>query len=294
MLTSDTVLMLQRIQLALQKHAAFGKIVSIVNFTDLARVMNGGRPLTEYELTALYWTMESSLRENLLGSFFSADNGQVRFSARIKDSTEGLNRAKLMSSIRQDMGDLGISEDRYMLTNLFVLYQDVLQRLFRSQILTLGIVFAALTLTFWAIFRSLKIALLGMIPNIIPTLVVLGFMGWLHIPLDLMTITIAAIAMGIAVDDTIHYIHRYLEEPENASGKAAVKRAHSTVGYAILYTSLIIILGFSLLSFSDFVPTVLFGLLTGLAMAVALISDLFLLPVLLCHFLKPRGDRSDH
>lgn len=287
-LTSDTVLMLQRIQMALQKHAAFGKIISIVNFTDLARIMNGGRPLTEYELTALYWTMESSVRDNLLGSFISPADGQVRFSARIKDGTEGLDRAKLMSEIRQDMSGLGIQENSYMLTNLFVLYQDILQRLFRSQILTLGIVFAALTLTFWAVFRSLKIAMLGMIPNIIPTLGVLGVMGWLHIPLDLMTITIAAIAMGIAVDDTIHFIHRYLEEIENSSAEEAVKCVHASVGHAILYTSVIIIFGFSLLSFSDFVPTVLFGLLTGLAMTVALAADLYLLPVLLCRFVKRR------
>jgi len=288
-LTSDTVLTLQRIQQALQKHEAVGKIVSIVNFTDLARIMNKGRPLTEYELTALYWTMEASLRDNLLGAFFSPDHSQVRFSVRIKDGTAGLDRAELMSAIKHDMSALGIPEDRYTLTNLFVLYQDILQRLFRSQILTLGIVFAVLTLTFWAVFRSLKIALVGMIPNIIPTVAVLGVMGWLRIPLDLMTITIAAIAMGIAVDDTIHYIHRYLEEPAGTSGEEAVTRTHSTVGHAILYTSLIIILGFSLLSFSDFIPSVLFGLLTGLAMAVALVADLCLLPVLLRRFVSPRG-----
>lgn len=293
-LTADTVMTLQRIQHALEQHDAVGKIISIVNFTDLARVINDGRPLTEYELTALYWTMESSLRDNLLGAFFSADRGQVRFSARIQDGTKGLDRAELMSAIRQDMSALGIPEDRYMLTSLFVLYQDILQRLFRSQILTLGIVFAALALTFWGLFRSLKIALVGMIPNTIPTLVVLGVMGWLRIPLDLMTITIAAIAMGIAVDDTIHYIHRYLEEPADASAEEAVKRTHSTVGHAILYTSLIIILGFSLLSFSDFIPSVLFGLLTGLAMAVALAADLCLLPVLLRRFVTPRGSEGRH
>jgi predicted RND superfamily exporter protein len=142
-----------------------------------------------------------------------------------------------------------------------------------------------LTLTFLAIFRSVKVALIGIAPNILSTLGVLGVMGWLGIPLDLMTITIAAIAMGIAVDDTIHYIHRYLEEL-NGSSEEAVERSHGSVGYAIVYTSFIITLGFSLLAFSDFVPSVLFGLLTGLAMIMALVWDLCLLPVLLNRFVR--------
>jgi predicted RND superfamily exporter protein len=149
-------------------------------------------------------------------------------------------------------------------------------------------VYGVLTLTFLAIFRSVRIALVGIMPNILTTLAVLGVMGWLRIPLDLMTITIAAIAMGIAVDDTIHYIHRYLEELEGAPADKAVERSHASVGYAMLYTSLIITLGFSLLAFSDFMPSVLFGLLTGFAMLGALVFDLCLLPVLLNRFVRSR------
>lgn len=184
------------------------------------------------------------------------------------------------------MNNLGLPEEQYQLTGLFVLYQDILQRLFSSRILTIGIVYGVLTLTFLIIFRSVKVALVGIVPNIIPTLAVLGVMGWLSIPLDLMTITIAAIAMGIAVDDTIHYIHRYMEELGDFSADKAVERSHTSVGCALLYTSLIITLGFSLLTFSDFVPSVLFGLLTGFAMIVALVFDLCLLPVLLHRFVK--------
>jgi hypothetical protein len=285
-MTADTVQLLQRIQHTLKQHEAVGKTLSVVNFTELAKAVNQGKPLTEYELTAIYWTMEDALREELLGAFFAPEQAQVRISVRIKDSTEGLNRAALLADIRRDMQALDIPENRYSLTNLFILYQDILQRLFRSQILTLGIVFAVLTLTFLAVFRSVKVALIGIAPNILSTLAVLGVMGWLGIPLDLMTITIAAIAMGIAVDDTIHYIHRYLEELEDSSADRAVERSHASVGHAILYTSLIIMLGFSLLAFSDFVPSVLFGLLTGLAMLMALAFALCLLPMLLHRFVR--------
>jgi hypothetical protein len=286
-MTAATVQRMQLIQHALKQREAVGQTLSVVNVTELAKQINDGKPLTEYELTAVYWTMEDALREDLLGGFFAPDHAQVRFSVRIKDTTEGLNRAELLAGIHKDMKTLGIPQDQYRLSNLFILYQDILQRLFRSQILTLGIVYAVLTLTFLAIFRSVKIALIGITPNILTTLAVLGLMGWLRIPLDLMTITIAAIAMGIAVDDTIHYIHRYLEELDGSPAEA-VTRTHASVGYALLYTSLIITLGFSLLAFSDFVPSVLFGLLTGFAMVVALLFDLTLLPVMLKRFVGGR------
>ncbi len=190
------------------------------------------------------------------------------------------------------MKRLGIPEERYTLSNLFILYQNILRQLFRSQILTLGIVYVVLTLTFLGIFRSLKIALIGILPNVLSTLVVLGIMGWLGIALDLMTITIASIAMGIAVDDTIHYIHRYLEERREQPGAQVLLRSHLSVGFAMVYTSLIIILGFSLLAFSDFMPSVMFGLLTGFAMTMALLFALCLLPALLNYFIKPGYRRS--
>jgi predicted RND superfamily exporter protein len=284
-MTAETVYLLQRIQHALKQHEAVGKTLSVVNITELAKEVNEGKPLTEYELTAAYRLMEDAVREELLGAFFSPEHSQVRFSIRIKDTTEGLDRAELLEAVRGDLKELGIPEDRYTLSSLFVLYQDILQRLFRSQILTLGIVYVVLTLTFLAVFRSVRVALIGIAPNILSTLGVLGVMGWMGISLDLMTITIAAIAMGIAVDDTIHYIHRYLEEL-NGSSEKAVESSHATVGHAILYTTLVITLGFSLLAFSDFVPSVLFGLLTGLAMLLALLRDLTLLPALLNRFVR--------
>ncbi len=287
-LPAVTIQTLQRIQSAFQQFEATGKMLSLVNFAELARQINRNKPLTEYELTALYWTMENSLRSDLLGSFFAPDFGQIRFSIRIKDTTKGLDRAKYLENVHRDLKKAGIPKERYQLTSLFVLYQDILQQLFRSQILTMGTVSITLTLTFLVIFRSLKVALITMIPNLLPSIVVLGVMGWTGLPLDIMTITIASIAMGIAVDDTIHYVHRYLEELEGHNEKKAVERTHFSAGFAALYTSVIIIIGFSSLAFSDFVPSVFFGLLTGLTMIVALPADLCLLPVLLSKFVKSK------
>lgn len=279
-ITAAAVQTLQLIQHKLEQHAAVGRILSAVNLTDLARQLKGA-PLTEYELSAAYWLMDESFREDLLGSFYDPATGQARINIWIRDLTPGLNRAQLLADIKTDMQAAGIEESSYTLTNMLVLYQDILQRLFKSQILTLGLVYIALMLVFLLIFRSLRLAVIAIVPNILPTLAVLGTMGWLHIPLDLMTITIAAIAMGIAVDDTIHYIHRFLEERENKDYAAAVRSTHTSVGIAIFYTTLLIVAGFCLLAFSDFVPSILFGLLTSLAMLLALLSDVCLLPVLL-------------
>ncbi len=288
---AQTVQQLQRLHALLQEHKGMGKLLSIVNFTELAREINDGKPLTEYELTSLYRTMSRDIREGLLGSFFSPEYSQIRISARIKDATEGLSREDLMAAIKDDMADLNIPPERYILANLFVLYQDILQRLFRSQILALGLVYIALAITFFVIFRSFRVMLITITPNILSTVGVLGIMGWLRIPLDLMTITIASIAMGIAVDDTIHYTHRYLEELKSAPAGQAMKNCNFSVGHAVIYTSVIIILGFSLLAFSDFIPSAQFGLLTSLAMAIALVWNLTLLPVLLVRFLP--GTRTE-
>ncbi len=279
-MTARTVQMLQLIQHTMAEHEAVGRVLSAVNITDLARDLNGA-PLTEYELTTAYWLMDENFREDLVGAFYDTETGQARINFWIQDLTEGLNRAELLAEIRAEMEEIGIAESDYQLTNMFVLYQDILQRLFSSQILTLGLVYGALLIVFLIIFRSPRLALIALVPNMLPTLSVLGLMGWLGISLDLMTITIAAIAMGIAVDDTIHYMHRFQEEQETRGYEESIKRTHNSVGLAILYTSFLIMAGFSMLAFSDFVPSILFGLLTSMAMALALFTDLCLLPVLL-------------
>jgi uncharacterized protein len=276
----------QRIQKALGEFEAMGTRLSVFNFTQLAKQINNNKPLTEYELTAIYWTLDKSIREDLLNSFLIEPPTQLRISARIKDSTENLDRGAMLAEIHEKIQALGISADDYQLSNLFVLYQAMLEQLFTSQILTLGAVFIALGIAFFLIFKSAKIAVIAIVPNIISAIAILGFMGWLQIPLDFMTMTIAAIAMGIAVDDTIHYVHRYLLELKTNTPDNAVKHSHHSVGYALIYTSIIIAIGFALLGFSDFVPSVLFGLLTGLAIIIALVTDLTLLPVLLHKFVR--------
>lgn len=283
-LTAANVRTMQLVQDKLRRLEGVGKSLSVVDFTQLAKEINDGKPLTEYELTALYWTMEKDLRSDLLGAFFSPERSQLRLAVRIKDTTPGLNRARLLADIQSAMEKLGIPKERYRLTGLFILYQDILSQLFTSQILTLGVSFGVLALAIFAIFRSVRLALICVAPNVLSTVIVLGLMGWLGIPLDFMTIMIASIAMGITVDDTIHYIDRYLEERRGGSREKALERTQSSVGYALLYTTLIVVMGFSLLAFSDFMPSVLFGLLTGLAMGLAVLFDFTLLPALLHAF----------
>ncbi|MGO4891278.1 efflux RND transporter permease subunit [Flavobacterium sp. W21_SRS_FM6] len=285
-LSAETVQSLQKVQFVMKQFEAMGNVTSIVNFTELAQIINQGKPLTEYELTVIYRLIDKSLTEQLLGSYFSVQTQQLRISSRIKDTTANLNRAEFIETLKQDIEGVSIVPHSFVLGNLFVLYQDILQRLFSSQILTMGIVYSALFVVLLGIFRSFKIALIAIIPNILSTMLILGIMGWFSIPLDLMTITIVAIAMGIAVDDTIHFVHRFTKELRSRSANDAVEATYGSIGFALLYTSFIITLGFSLLSFSDFVPSVMFGLLTGLAMMVALLTDLTLLPAMLSRFCK--------
>lgn len=281
-MSADFVQQMQAAQAGIDGLPATGKVLSVVNFTELARYMNDGKPLTEYELTAIYWLLDESVRENLLAGLYNPDTDRVRIGVRIQDTTEDLDRGALVQRLEATLQDHGLAPEQFELVGLFMLYQDLLARLFESQILTLGVVLAALFVAFLLIFRSLRVAAIAIVPNILSIAVVLGTMGWLGIALDFMTITIAAVAMGIAVDDTIHYVHRYLEERD--AGTGALARTHRSVGYALLYTSLIIALGFSLLAFSDFIPSVLFGLLTALAMLTALLADLTVLPALLKRF----------
>jgi predicted RND superfamily exporter protein len=275
---------MQKLKVLFERHEAVGKILSLENFTALAREINDGMPVTEYEMTAAYRMMDADIRESLLGSFYSPQTREVRISLRIRDTTPHLDRGKLLTSLREDATTVLGEDADIRLTNLFVLYQDILERLFRSQLMTLGVVLAALLLAFLLIFRSLRLALIAIVPNILVTATVFGVMGWFAIPLDLMTITIAAVSIGIAVDNTIHYIRRYRHEAASRSAVEAIRRSHQSVGFAIVYTTIIVVAGFASLVFSDFVPSTLFGLLTGVALGAAVLFDLTVLPVLLSRF----------
>jgi len=184
---------------------------------------------------------------------------------------------------------LGLRDDQFRLSGLMVLYNNMLQSLFRSQIKTIGYTVLALMLMFMVLFRSVKISLIAIFPNLLSSLVVLGVMGLGGITLDVMTITIVAISIGIAVDDTIHYIHRFKAEfVKDRDYVQTMYRCHRSIGNAMLYTSITITFGFSILALSSFVPSIVFGLLTALAMTIALLSSLSLLPRLII-ILQPFG-----
>ncbi|MBA6357906.1 MULTISPECIES: RND family transporter [unclassified Colwellia] len=274
------------IQNMLAKEQAIGAITSIADFTKIAQVVYG-KPLTEYELTALYKSLDVELQQKLFGAYFSEKNNQIRISMRVQDSTKDLNRADLLAHIHKELSAMGIKEQQYTLTGLFILYQDVLSRLLDSQVLTILIVYGAMAITLMIIFSSFKVAWIALVPNFITTVVIMGVLGIFSIPLDLMTITIAAVAMGISMDDTIHYIHRYIEEMElgQANSDDWIKRTNLSIGYALIYTTTVIVIGFGTLIFSNFVPSILFGLLTSVAMIVALVTDITTLPVLLKKYL---------
>jgi len=270
-----------------------GKVLSISTTMALATLLNQGEPLDNFSLAILYKRLPESLRDTLFTPYMSDDGNQLRFSARIIDSDPNLQRDKLIRGIRKDLvTELGLEEMQVRLSGMLVLYNNVLQSLFRSQTLTLVVVFLAIGAMLLVLFRSWKLAAIGVVPTLVAATLILGAMGWIGIPLDIMTITIAAISIGIGVDNTIHYIHRIRTEfAVDGRYWAAVRRSHASVGRAIYYTSITVTLGFSILALSNFIPTIYFGLLTGMAMVIALVANLTLLPLLIVRF-QPLGSRS--
>jgi len=288
--TAEKMALVARIHDYLENLPETGKILSLATMLKIAERLNSAQPLDNFQLALLYSELPERFRYMVLTPYVSVEHNQLRFAVRIKDSAESLQRDVLLKKIRRGLAEkMGLKPDQFHLTGLLVLYNNMLQSLFTSQILTLGVVVLALMGMFWFLFRSVKVALIAMVPNLLAVGSVLGFMGWLNIPLDMMTITIAAISMGIAVDNTIHYIYRF--KKEFIINRAYVKTlhlCHGSIGYAMYYTSITIIIGFSILVLSNFLPTIYFGLLTGLAMFIALFASLTLLPQLLVVF-RPFG-----
>ena len=260
-----------------------GKVLSMATTMEMMQQLNEDHPLDNISLAVIHKKLPESIKDSLFRPYMSDDGNQVRFSLRVIDSHPDLHRAELLKKIRLDLTEkLQIKPEQIHLTGMFVLYNNVLQSLFSSQIMTIGVVFLVIMVMFVLQFRSLRLAIISIIPNLVSAGMVLGLMGLLNIPLDIMTITIAAISIGIAVDDTIHYVHRFNEEIAiDGDYLATMKRCHDSVGRAMYYTSVTIIIGFSILSLSNFIPTIYFGLFTGLAMLIAMFANLTLLPLLL-------------
>jgi predicted RND superfamily exporter protein len=267
-----------------------GKVLSLATMLEIAEKLNEGKPLDSLELALLTKESPEEFKDMLIKPYVSVEHNQVRFWVRVRDSDKTLRRNEFLKKIKADLpGILGLGEEHIHLAGLMVLYNNMLQSLFGSQILTLGITVLALMGMFLVLFRSLRLALIAISGNLLSVAAVLGVMGLINIPLDMMTITIAAISVGIAVDDTIHYIHRFRHEfQKDRKYLNTMHRCHGTIGHAMYYTSVTIIIGFSILAISNFKPSVYFGLLTGLAMVIALIAALTLLPQLLI-LVKPFG-----
>lgn len=279
----DTI---RRVQAYLESIKEVGNVESFGTLLEVAKKLNNGKNLDTFELAVLYNEMPKKFRNIILNPFINIEKNQVRFAMRIIDSNPNLRRNKLIHKIENDMPK--ILEDKktnFRLSNLMVLYNNVLQSLFESQIVTLGAVLFILFLMFVVLFKSVKISLIAMITNIIPVGIIFAVMGFASIPLNVMTITIASISIGMGVDDTIHYIIRFKEEYEKDRNYIlAMQRSHESIGYGMYYTSVTVILGFSILVFSNFIPTIYFGLLTVLVMFTSLMSALLLLPKLLIKY----------
>jgi len=288
--TADKMAQVEKIHDYLNRIPETGKVMSLGTMLKVGKTLNNGKPLDNFLLALIYNELPDNMKDIILNPYVSVADNQVRFAIRVRDSQPDLRRNELLNKIDSGLrDDLQLDEDSYQLANLLVLYNNMLQSLFSSQIQTLGAVIAALLFMFIILFRSLKIALIAIFPNLLSVIAVLGFMGWTRIPLDMMTITIAAISVGIAVDNTIHYIHRFKKEFADCGHYLiSMHRSHGSIGYAMYYTSVTIIIGFSILVLSNFIPSIYFGLLTGLAMVIALIAALTLLPQLIL-FMKPLG-----
>jgi predicted RND superfamily exporter protein len=270
-----------------------GKVISLSTTLKILKQINGGELPDNVSLSVLYKRIPDEVKKSLITPYLSPDGNQIRFSVRVYESDVNLKRKPLLEKIRRDLtGELKLADEQVHLTGMLVLYNNMLQSLFRSQILTLGAVFLAILLMFFVLFRSVKLALIALVPNLISVPMVLGLMGGSGIPLDFMTITIAAIAIGIGVDDTIHYVHRFGEEVViDWDYPAAVRRSHDSIGRAMYYTTVTITIGFSILILSKFVPTIYFGILTAFAMMIALVANFTVLPLLLVR-LKPYGTKQ--
>ena len=266
-----------------------GKVLSFASILRVAEDLNE-KKLQSLEIAVLYSKIPNEIKNEIITPYISVEKDEARISLRIKDSLKDLRRNELIKKIQKDLTEKqGLNEEEFKLVGVLILFNNLLQSLFKSQILTLGIVMLGIFLMFFILFRNISISIIGVVPNIIAAFFILGLIGLLGIPLDMMTITIAAITIGIAVDNSIHYIYRFKEEFKKLNDyKATLEKCHQTVGIAILNTSITIVFGFSILVLSNFIPTIYFGVFTGIAMLLAMLSVLTLLPKLIL-LTKPFG-----
>ena len=271
-----------------------GKVLSFGSILRVAEDLNN-KELQSLEIAVLYSKIPIAIKKEIVTPYISVDKDEARISVRIKDSLKDLRRNELINKINTELSSkLGLKQNEYRLSGVLILFNNLLQSLFKSQILTLGIVIFGIFIMFFILFRNTTLSIIGIVPNFFSCFFILGIIGLLNIPLDMMTITIAAITIGIAVDNSIHYIYRFKEEFKKIKNyNKTLDRCHNTVGIAILNTSITIVFGFSILILSNFIPTIYFGVFTGIAMLLAMVSVLTLLPKLILTY-KPFGEEINN
>ena len=286
--TKDKIDKIINIHKYLEQNPFIGKVLSFASIVEIAKNLNDNKELSSLEMGILYDKLPENIKKNIITPYISVADDEARISMRIYDSNPELRRKELIKRINYDLENkFLLKKDEFKVTGILVIFNNLLQSLFDSQIKSLGLVMIAIFLMFVILFKSFLYAIIGTVPNFIAAFFILGFIGSLNIPLDMMTITIAAIAIGIAVDNSIHYIYRFKEEINLGKNKFdAINLCHQSVGKAIISTTVTIIFGFSILSFSNFIPTIYFGVFTGMAMMTALMLVLTLLPTLLIKFSK--------
>jgi len=259
-----------------------GKVLSLASAIRVAEDL-AEEELDAFALSLLYTKIPPEVRASLIDPYLSIEDNEARLFARVLDSKPGLRRKELLETVQRDLIEtLGFEEQDVIVSGLLVLYNNMLQSLFKSQIKTIGVVMLGIAIMFLVLFRSVTLSIIGILPNLLGAGVVLGVMGWAKIPLDMMTITIAAITIGIAVDNGIHYIYRFREEYALTQDYVQTLHVcHSNIGKAVFYTTMTIIFGFSILVFSNFIPTIYFGVLIASAMFIALLAALTVLPKLI-------------
>ncbi|MCS5598854.1 MAG: MMPL family transporter, partial [Rhodospirillales bacterium] len=280
--TPDKIQRIKEVHDYLDALPEIGKVLSLASTVRVAEDY-AEEELDGMQLALLYTKLPPKVRKDLIDPYVSIDNNEARLLARVLDSKHDLRRKELLETVRSDLvKKLGFEKENVIVSGLLVLYNNMLQSLFRSQIKTIGVVMLGIAIMFLVLFRSIILSIIGILPNLLGAGVVLGIMGWAGIPMDMMTITIAAITIGIAVDNGIHYIYRFREEYAlNHSYVETLHVCHSNIGRAVFYTTMTIIFGFSILVFSNFIPTIYFGVLTAAAMLIALLAALTVLPKLI-------------
>ena len=292
--TKDKIDKIDKVHDYLDSLENVGKVLSFSSILQVAEQLNNNKELGTLEMGVLYSKMPDSIKKEIIDPYISIKDNEARINLRIIDSKENLRRNELINKIQNDLENkLNLNKEEFKLAGVLILFNNLLQSLFKSQILTLGFVMVGIFIMFLILFKNLTLSFIGVVPNFIAAFFILGIIGLLGIPLDMMTITIAAITIGIAVDNSIHYIYRFKEEFSSTKNyESTLKLCHSTVGAAILNTSITIVFGFSILVFSNFIPTIYFGVFTGIAMLLAMISVLTLLPKLIL-IIKPFGSQNN-